>query len=353
MSDRLFPAYRFDGRHALAVPACVRVEDGFLIVEDMDRQPLDREAIASVTVFDPYLDAPRLVVLRSGATLEVRDEDRRFARALESAGLAPSRVVRLQSRWPAALVAVAAVLLLCVAAYLEGLPRVTRWAAFALPPQLESRLGQGLLEMLDEHGFTPSELDESERTWISERFSRAAEAAAPGVSYQLEFRQMSTGVINAFTLPGGVIVMLDATVEFGAAIDDDVVLGVLGHELGHVVHKHATRSVLQALGIGSIGSLLWGDFSGAAASVPVLLGQLSYSRSFESEADDFAVELLRHQQLSAQPLSRFFACLQERPEQRFAAAIPSFMSSHPPTEERLARVQALDGDSALRCPADD
>jgi Zn-dependent protease with chaperone function len=83
----------------------------------------------------------------------------------------------------------------------------------------------------------------------------------------------------------------------------------------------------------------------------VVLGQLSYSRTFESEADAFAVALLRAEKSSARPLSLFFACLQERPEHQFAEGIPGFMSSHPPTEERLDQLRALDGDATLRCPS--
>ena len=79
--------------------------------------------------------------------------------------------------------------------------------------------------------------------------------------------------------------VLDGLVRFAG--DEDAVLGVLGHELGHVAQKHSVRQVLQSVGVGAVASLLWGDFSGVAASVPIVAGMLGYSREFEREADEF------------------------------------------------------------------
>jgi hypothetical protein len=119
MSTQVFSAHRFDGRFAVAVPVCVRLEGEWLIVEGMDQCPLDREPIVHAQLTEFFAHAPRIIALRSGATLEVRDVDGSFAAELERAGMRPSRVVRLQAYWPAAILAVACVITLCVTAYLE------------------------------------------------------------------------------------------------------------------------------------------------------------------------------------------------------------------------------------------
>ena len=170
-----------------------------------------------------------------------------------------------------------------------------------------------------------------------DRFSRAAAVTAPGVPYRLEFRTAGKHGVNAMALPGGIIILLDGLVEFTG--DEDNVLAVLGHELGHVVHKHSTRQVLQSVGVGALASLLWGDFSGVAASVPVALGVLRYSREFEREADEFAVAFLRTQDLSARPLYQFFTQLHALESRRGVADIPNFVFTHPSTEERLERLR--------------
>jgi len=334
-------AYRFDGRHAEAVPVMVRVEYGALIVETADGAELERYPVDGTVVSEPLDHAPRLVVLPGGATLEVRDADRSFARALDEAGVPQSMVLRLQRRWPAALAALAALVALVIFAYFEGVPAAARWAAFAMPPRLEARMGDQLLAVLDKHYLRPSRLDPARRERIADRFDRAAAASAPGVRYRLEVRATRgddvnrRDDVNAMALPGGVIILLDGLVEFSE--DEDAVLGVLGHELGHVVHKHSARQIFQSIGLGALASLLWGDFSGVAASVPVTLKVLHSSREFEREADDFAIAFLRAQGVSVRALYRFFVQLRALQSRRGVGEFSDFLSTHPATEERIER----------------
>ena len=90
-------------------------------------------------------------------------------------------------------------------------------------------------------------------TSVSARQPRSSRRASTSVS------SFAPAQVNAFALPGGIIVVFDELVELAG--DDDRVLGVLGHELGHVVHRHSTRQLLQALGLAAIAGVVWGDFS--------------------------------------------------------------------------------------------
>jgi len=339
MSASTFPASRFDGRHADAVPVRLRVDHQHLIVETADGTILDHKPLGHLAVSEPFDYAPRMVGLPGGATLEVDDAEGRFGAALEHAGMRRSMAVRLQRRWLGVLLIVAALVSLLAVGYLKGLPVAARWTAFALPPRLEHRMGDQVLAVLDKHHFRASRLEAARRVQIAERFARAAAVVAPGVAYRLEFRSVgrdeSKEEINAMALPGGIIVMLDGLVNVA---EDDEVLAVLGHELGHVVAKHSTRQLFQSVGAGTVAGLLWGDFSGVAASVPVVIGLLHYSREFEREADDFAVTLLKTQNLSSEPLYDFFLRMQEEERERHSDDIPVFLSSHPSTDERLKRL---------------
>ena len=337
MNHATLPAFRFDGRRAEGLPVLLRIENASLVVETPTGTVLEREPLDLAVISEPFAHTPRLIGLRSGATLEVPDEDRRFARALHDAGVRLSLVVRLQRRWPAVIVALAALVALLAWVYVKGLPAAAHWAAFALPPKFEERMGAELLAVLDKHHLRPSRLDPAQRTRIAGRFAGAATSTAPGVRYQLEFRTTADDQINAMALPGGIIILLDGLVKL--ADDEGRVLGVLGHELGHVAHKHSTREMLQSIGVGAIAGLLWGDFSGAAASLPLALGVLRYSREFEREADEFAVAFLRAQGLSARPLHDFFLKVREVESEAGTDGIPDFLSTHPPTEERLERLR--------------
>jgi Zn-dependent protease with chaperone function len=90
---------------------------------------------------------------------------------------------------------------------------------------------------------------------------------------------------------------------------NDILLGVLGHELGHVQLRHGMRMVAQASLIGVATSLAWGDFSSVLAAAPALLGQAAYSRDFEREADAQAITLLRANGISPTVMIELFARL--------------------------------------------
>ena len=331
-----FPAWFFSGRHGEAVAVVMRVDGGQVVVEATDGTGRISEPLTAVRISEPFDHAPRLITLRDGGTLEVEEEGGRLARTLARAGVTVSPVVQLRRWWPAVLVALASLVALAALAYLKGVPLAARWVADRLPAGIERRMGDQMLAALDRHYLGPSRLDAERRERLARRFAAAAAKAAPGAIYRLEFRGTSEESINAFALPGGVVVVLDGLVQFAG--DDDGVLGVLGHELGHVAHRHSTRQMLQSVGVGMLAGLLWGDFSGTAASVPLVIGVMRYSRDFEREADDFAIAFLRVNAISLEPLYDALVRLAEREEHRGIVTLPDFIATHPSLAERIEHI---------------
>ncbi|HEX6945143.1 MAG TPA: M48 family metallopeptidase, partial [Casimicrobiaceae bacterium] len=218
--------------------------------------------------------------------------------------------------------------------YAVGLPAVAERMAQWMPYSVEARVGEPMLKTLDYYTFRPSALPSDRREAITRIFQEAAGRSAPGVDVHLEFR---AGDLNAFALPGGVIVLLDELVEITQ--DDDELLGVLAHELGHVVHRHPMRQVAQAVGLFAIASAVWGDVSGIAANAAAIVGAMQYSRAFEHEADLFALSLLQREGRPLRALDGVFARLAERTRAE-GGALPEFLSSHPETDERRERLRA-------------
>ncbi len=111
--------------------------------------------------------------------------------------------------------------------------------------------------------------------------------------YELLFRGGRMGP-NAFALPGGTIVITDALVDMFPN-DDDVIAGILAHEIGHVEMEHSLRRLYRALGLAAMLGLIAGD-SGAIVEDVIVEGSallsLSFSRRNETESDNFAVDLL-------------------------------------------------------------
>ena len=120
---------------------------------------------------------------------------------------------------------------------------------------------------------------------------------------------------------------------------------MLAHEIGHVVHRHALRSVLQNTSVLLVVGVLMGDISsitGAAAAIPTLLLESHYSRQFETEADTFAYARMREYGVQPHHFARILRKLagdQAAHEQ----GILGYFSTHPDTEERAARFEDPSG----------
>ena len=330
----------FDGQTAAARPVGVEISGHNLSLRADDGAVVRTVSLNRVELSEPSAHAPAFVYLDDGSTLEVHDAGP-FDRALDALGRRPSLVARLQHSARAATGALAVLLALFVLGYTHGLPLLARWVAFALPASVEARVGDQFERTLDLQMLKASRLSEEHQARLSTLLHDAAARGAPGVQYVLKSRTTRSGEgINAFSLPGGTIILLDGLVK--AASDDNQVLAVLGHEMGHVANKHGMRNLLQAFGIAAIASATWGDFAGAAASVPVVFGSLHYSRAFELEADRYAVEFLRANGLTARPLIDFFASIEARAGRAEHGGLGDFFSTHPQTKDRIELLRKME-----------
>lgn len=336
MTDRALDGLLFDGRTAAAAPVRLTITAGWMLVATPAGEPVLEAPLDTVAVTERFASAPRQVTFRGGEVVEVAD-GAALAAALAAAGGRAGLVERLQQRWPAAVVALLASVALLALGYRHGLPAAARLLAGVVPASAERRLGDGVLEVLERSLVGPSALSEEERAGAEARIAAAARLGAPGLEYRVVFRAASRKPgVNAFALPGGTVVILDELVRRTAG--DDRLLAVVGHELGHVARHHATQAFLRAAGLGAAASLLWGDFSGQLASIPVALAILDGSRDAERQADDGAVEFLRA--AGRPPRAMFDAlCLLSAVQQEAGlSGLPDLLSTHPDVEERLARV---------------
>ncbi len=144
---------------------------------------------------------------------------------------------------------------------------------------------------------------------------------------------------NAMALPGGTVIVL--TGLLGQADSPEEVAGVLGHEMTHVLKRHVIRQVVHKLGwriwVGLfLGS---GDLSKAAEGLGQL-GELSFSRKQEEEADQGAAQILSRAQLPIEPFIGFFKKMQAE-NSTADSPFKSFLSDHPTNTERMEKLEAL------------
>ncbi len=260
----------------------------------------------------------------------------------------PGRVERW-ARSPSSIMLLAVVFAVFLAlSYRYVLPAAADQFAQWMPQHYAESIDKAVMEELDKHALKPSKLPEARRAAIAERFE--ALKLPPGLprpagETTLVFRDAGKEV-NAFALPGGTIVLTDALVE---RFTDDAVLGVLGHEIGHVAYRHGLRNLARTTAVGLFFSVYVGDFSAVAATAATFLEQQRYSRDAEREADAYAIAVMKENAMNPAVLGAFFRILmRDEP----GGPPPVFLSSHPAHPERAdafdAAGAALPPGSALR-----
>jgi predicted Zn-dependent protease len=282
--------------------------------------------------------AERFISLPDGGQLLAGDHPALLRLPQEDAGETIAH--RLERRWPVALGALATVIVSLGLAYFYLLPQAGEWAAARIPPETEAALGAQAIDALSRSGwFQPSEVKATRQAELQDEFDTLTLDLPRRTSYRLEFRKSSFIGPNAFALPGGYIVITDEMLE--AAENDDEILAVLAHEVGHQEKRHLLRELLQGSAVGLAATAITADaasLSAAVSGLPVMIAQTHYSREFEAEADAFGFELLKRHSISPDA----FADLMERLSKGDDEAERSlgFISTHPVTADRIARARA-------------
>ena len=298
----------FDGLSARARRVCLTVAAGQLHIRGDEIDAC--VPLADVEWPERTRHGTRVTRLRDGASLQALDSAAWDAWQ-RTTGSAESAVVKAQQSWRGSVLALLVLLALVGAGYQWGVPWAARGLLVLLPQSADRALGDAVWQSMDGQVLTASALPPARQAHLRAAFAAAVARAYPGPQrprYELRFhaspRSSRLGA-NAVALPGGTIVDTDALVEL-LGERDDVLIGVLGHELGHVQHRHGMRMVVQVTLIGTATSLAWGDFSSVLATAPALLGQMAYSRDFEREADAEAITLLRANGISPAVMIELF-----------------------------------------------
>lgn len=140
--------------------------------------------------------------------------------------------------------------------------------------------------------------------------------------------------LNAFCTPGGYIYIYTGLIKFLES--EDQLAGVLGHEMAHADHRHSTDALSREYGISLILDIAFGKDKGALARVAAGLTSLKYSRSHETEADDYSVIYLYPTEFDARGAARFF----EKLLAQGATSPPEFLSTHPSPANRVDAILA-------------
>lgn len=158
--------------------------------------------------------------------------------------------------------------------------------------------------------------------------------------YKFDFHLLADAkTVNAFALPGGQVFITQAL--FQRLDSEDQVAGVIGHEIGHVIHRHGAermaksgfiQGLIQSVMIGS-----GGDHS--VAQIANVIGNytnMKYGRDQELESDDYGVLMMIESGYNPEELIKVMDVLEESSG---GNKVPEFQSSHPSPENRRDKIR--------------
>ena len=253
------------------------------------------------------------------------------------------------SRWtdwlerfsPAKAAVLFGVLVLAVLGLRAAVPVVADGAVVLIPHRTEAFIGRQAFGELDAAMFSPTHLAEPRRARIEAAAQALARRAGIDPIPEIHFRDARLLGANAFAFPGGPIVVTDDLVR--VLDDDDLILAVLAHELGHVHERHGMRQVLRVAGMFVIASAVLGaddSLLEELAAISVSTVSAGYSRDFERDADAFAGRLLESAGRSAGDLADAFRTLLDDCGE-MCRGDAGWLSSHPGLESRIEALEEM------------
>jgi Zn-dependent protease with chaperone function len=215
---------------------------------------------------------------------------------------------------------------------------VVNFAASQVPPSMEQQLGQASFSQIQAQ---QSFVTDPEVKRMLRRITDRITTKLPPHPYQFEFHILDEPTVNAFALPGGIIVLNSGLIQKADTTEE--VAGVVAHEIAHVMHQHGLKNLINSAGMIVVLQALIGDFSGLvgiAAAGGVQLARLGYSRQAEREADTSGFKYLVSAGVDPKGLVAFFKKVQQIQNQAGASGMPSMLSTHPATQERIEHLKA-------------
>lgn len=174
-------------------------------------------------------------------------------------------------------------------------------------------------------------------------------SAASRTPYQYDFHLLADPqTINAFALPGGQIFITEGLLfrltQDGKSLDEDMLAGVLGHEIGHVVARHSAEKLAQMeLAQGITGAVTMATYdpsnpnSGYIAQSVANMLQLKYGRDQELQSDNLGVRFMLEAGYNPESLIGVMEILKQAAGPN---RTPEFQSTHPDPENRQEAIQA-------------
>lgn len=208
--------------------------------------------------------------------------------------------------------------------------RLAGWISHQIPMKTELAIGESVLKSLN------ADARYLNKGPVVEVVQKIGDRLTQGSKYKYRWYVAHDKRINAFAIPGGIVVVNSGLLEKADSANE--LAAVLAHEIQHVEERHSLRNMIASAGLAGAVLLVLGDANTAIMIVAHQVSAQFFNRQVESEADIKGIELLHSKHLDANGMVSFFKKMQA--ESAGKGNVPVWLSSHPDIQNRISIAQA-------------
>ncbi|AFZ34639.1 peptidase M48 Ste24p [Stanieria cyanosphaera PCC 7437] len=196
----------------------------------------------------------------------------------------------------------------------------------------ESQLGQEINQQLISSGRAPISSNQTITNYINEIGQRLAKTSErPKLKYT--FQVVNDNGINAFATMGGYVYVNLGLIK--KASNEAELASVIGHEIGHIVGRHAIQQMRQqAISQGVLTAAGLNRSAAVQIGVELALSRPN-SREDELEADQLGLVNLKKAGYAPSGMISFMEKLLQK-----GGSVPNILSTHPATSDRIKALDA-------------
>lgn len=190
------------------------------------------------------------------------------------------------------------------------------------------------------------QLPKAKENWLNSMFTNLVKQSGRQTEIKFNVGVVKDETVNAFALPGGYIFVHTGLLSYIKS--DGELAGVLAHEIAHVDRRHSMDTITRTIGMSVILSLIVEKSSdkrkkqiSQIGAVAINLTELGYSREAEYEADAYGVKFMKSAGYNKAELLNFWRRMEGESGGKDNPAFLQLFSTHPPTGERIKRIEAM------------
>ena len=178
------------------------------------------------------------------------------------------------------------------------------------------------------------------------RLARLTEELSDADGIALNFKVYNVVDVNAFACADGSVRVFAALMEI---MTDDELLGVIGHEVGHIAHRDSKKGFRTALlasalrdGVSSSGGKAAQLTDSQLGDLGEALANATYSQKQERDADDYGYEFLKKSGKNPWAMAYSFRRLKTMQEEagvQKSSKLNQLFSTHPDLDTRIKRME--------------